>query len=177
MEHYAGIVPESLDNLSPEERHQIYKMLRIEVLAYPDKSLEVSGSLVGGGEAGEMGLCVAPPGTGLGAFGLTQRYSSADGHTASLFSETSAIEVHDRWVVANPVAGLDTTRITLTIPVINATRAVIFLVAGEDKAEALREILEGDADPREYPATLIQPSGGPKWMLDQSAASLLGDHL
>ena len=48
MEHYAGIVPESLDNLSPEERHQIYKMLRIEVLAYPDKSLEVSGSLVGG---------------------------------------------------------------------------------------------------------------------------------
>ena len=49
MEHYAGIVPESLDNLSPEERRQIYKMLRIEVLAYPDKSLEVSGSLVGGG--------------------------------------------------------------------------------------------------------------------------------
>ena len=48
VEHYAGIVPESLDNLSSEERHQIYKMLRIEVLAYPDKSLEVSGSLVGG---------------------------------------------------------------------------------------------------------------------------------
>jgi len=73
MEHYAGIVPESLDNLSSEERHQIYKMLRIEVLAYPDKSLEVSGSLVGGGETGEMGLSGAPPGTGLGAFGLTQR--------------------------------------------------------------------------------------------------------
>jgi hypothetical protein len=72
MEHYAGIVPESLDNLSPEERHQIYKMLRIEVLAYPDKSLEVSGSLVGGGEAGEMALSEAPPGTGLGAFGPTQ---------------------------------------------------------------------------------------------------------
>ena len=100
----------------------------------------------------------------------------ADGHTASLFPETSAIEVHDRWVVANPVLKLDTTRITLTIPIINAARAVIFLVAGEDKAEALGEILEGEADPRAYPATLIQPPGGPKWMLDQSAASLLDEH-
>jgi 6-phosphogluconolactonase len=97
----------------------------------------------------------------------------ADGHTASLFPETSALEVLDRWVVANPVLGLGTTRITLTVPVINAALAVYFLVAGEDKAEALREILEGDADPRAYPAKLIQPPGGTTWMLDQSAASLL----
>jgi 6-phosphogluconolactonase len=97
----------------------------------------------------------------------------ADGHTASLFPETPALEVHDRWVVANPVPGLDTTRITLTVPVINAARAVIFLVAGENKAEALRKILEGDADPRVYPAKLVQPSRGRKWMVDQSAASLL----
>jgi 6-phosphogluconolactonase len=74
-----------------------------------------------------------------------------DGHTASLFPETSALEVHDRWVVANPVLKLDTTRITLTVPVLNAARAVCFLVAGEGKAEALKEILEGDPDPREYP--------------------------
>jgi len=98
----------------------------------------------------------------------------ADGHTASLFPWTPALEVHDRWVVANPVPRLGTTRITLTLPVINAARAVIFLVAGEDKAEALREILEGDADPRAYPANLVQPPGGAKWMVDQSAASLLG---
>ena len=97
----------------------------------------------------------------------------ADGHTASLFPWTPALEVRDRWVVANRVPRLDTTRITLTLPVINAARAVIFLVAGEDKAEALREILEGDADPRVYPANLVQPPGGPKWMVDQSAASLL----
>jgi 6-phosphogluconolactonase len=50
---------------------------------------------------------------------------------------------------------------------------VYFLVEGEDKAEAVREVLEGDADPRAYPAKLIQPPGGPKWMLDRSAASLL----
>jgi 6-phosphogluconolactonase len=98
-----------------------------------------------------------------------------DGHTASLFPETSALEVHDRWVVANPVLKLGTTRITLTVPVINAARAVYFLVAGEGKADALAEILEDDPDPREYPASLIQPQGGPAWMLDRSAASLLGD--
>jgi 6-phosphogluconolactonase len=98
-----------------------------------------------------------------------------DGHTASLFPETPALEVHDRWVVANPVPKLDTTRITLTVPVINAARSVVFLAAGKDKAEALKEILEGDADPREYPAKLVQPPGGPEWMLDRAAAGSLGE--
>ncbi len=96
-----------------------------------------------------------------------------DGHTASLFPETSALEVHDRWVVANPVLKLETTRITLTVPAINAAHAVYFLVAGEGKAEALAQILGGDADPRAYPASLIQPQPGPNWMLDRSAASEL----
>lgn len=96
-----------------------------------------------------------------------------DGHTASLFPETSALEVTDRLAVANPVPKLDTTRLTLAVPVLNAARDVNFLVAGEDKAEALKEILEGDADPRRYPAKLIQPPGGPVWMVDRAAASML----
>jgi Recombinase zinc beta ribbon domain len=53
MDRYVGVVPESLDALAPEERHQLYKMLRLEVVAHPDKSLEVSGAiLTGGGEDG-----------------------------------------------------------------------------------------------------------------------------
>ena len=100
-----------------------------------------------------------------------------DGHTASLFPETPALEVRDRWVVPNPVPKLDTIRITLTVPVINAARSVVFLVAGEDKAEALKEILEGGADSREYPARLIQPPGGPEWMLDRDAAKRLREPL
>jgi 6-phosphogluconolactonase len=99
----------------------------------------------------------------------------ADGHTASLFPWTPALEVQDRWVVANPVPRLNTTRITLTVPVIDAALAVYFLVEGKDKAEAVREVLEGDADPGAYPAKLIQPPGGPEWMLDRSAASLLSE--
>jgi 6-phosphogluconolactonase len=107
----------------------------------------------------------------LPRFDLILLGTGDDGHTASLFPETSALEVHDRWVVANPVLKLETIRITLTVPVINAARAVYFLVAGEGKAVPVAEILEGDPDPREYPASLIQPANGPTWMLDHAAAS------
>ena len=96
-----------------------------------------------------------------------------DGHTASLFPETSALAVADRLAVSNPVLKLDTTRITLTVPVLNAAHAVFLLVAGEGKAQVLKEILEGAADPRMYPAKLVQPPGGPAWMVDRAAARLL----
>lgn len=97
-----------------------------------------------------------------------------DGHTASLFPRTPALDIDGRWVVQNPVEKLGTTRLTLTVPAINAARKVVFLVAGEGKAEALAEILEGDADPRDYPAKLIKPIDGPDWMIDQAAFHLLG---
>jgi 6-phosphogluconolactonase len=97
-----------------------------------------------------------------------------DGHTLSLFPETAALDVTDRWVVANPVLKLETTRLTLTIPVLNASRAVTFLVAGEGKADVLKQILEGDADPRAYPAEVVNPeSGDLTWMVDLAAARLL----
>ena len=69
---------------------------------------------------------------------------------------------------------LETTRLTLTIPAINAAKAATFLVAGEGKAEALKEILEGDADPRAYPAKFVRPERGDlTWMVDRAAASLV----
>jgi len=96
-----------------------------------------------------------------------------DGHTASLFPGTPALDVADRWTVENPVYKLDSVRLTLTVPVLNAAKKIIFLVAGEGKARALKEILEGDADPHEYPAKLIRPKGGMVWMVDRAAAQLL----
>ena len=96
-----------------------------------------------------------------------------DGHTASLFPNTPALDVTDRWSVENPVEKLDTVRLTLTVPILDAARAVNFLVAGEDKAEALHGILEGDAEPHDYPAKLVKPSGSVLWRVDQPAASLL----
>ena len=96
-----------------------------------------------------------------------------DGHTASLFPGTPALDVHDRWAVENPVEKLNTVRLTLTVPAINAAREIIFLVAGEGKAEALREILEGDAIPHDYPAKLIRTNAATAWMVDRAAARLL----
>ena len=96
-----------------------------------------------------------------------------DGHTASLFPRTPALEVSDRWAVENPVKKLETTRITLTRPAISAAKNVVFLVAGEGKAEALKEILEDNVDPHDYPAKLIKPADEPLWMLDHAAAHLL----
>lgn len=112
----------------------------------------------------------APPVLDLVMLGIGE-----DGHTASLFPGTPALEVTDRLVVANPVPKLDTTRLTLTVPVLNDARKVLFLVAGEGKTAALAEILEGEADPRTYPAKLVHPPGGPIWMVDHAAASSLDD--
>ena len=111
---------------------------------------------------------------GVPAFDLIQLGLGEDGHTASLFPETSALDITDRLVVVNPVLKLETSRLTLTIPVINAGGVIAFLVAGEDKAEALKEVLEGDADPRAYPAKFVRPENGDLiWMVDREAARLL----
>jgi 6-phosphogluconolactonase len=98
-----------------------------------------------------------------------------DGHTLSLFPRTPALDVRDRLVAENPVEKLGQTRITLTLPVLDAARAATFLVSGSGKAEAVSEVLGGEADGRNYPARLARPENGNlTFMLDREAASLLG---
>ena len=97
-----------------------------------------------------------------------------DGHTASLFPETAALQEKSRLVVANWVEKLKTSRITLTLPVLNAARCVAFLVSGADKAAVLHEVLEGSAPAEKYPSKLVQPTNGKLiWFLDRAAASQL----
>jgi 6-phosphogluconolactonase len=97
-----------------------------------------------------------------------------DGHTASLFPETPALQEKSRLVVANQVDKLKTDRITFTPPLLNAARCVLFLVSGADKAAALHEVLEGDAPAEKYPSKLVRPSNGKLiWFVDRAAASQL----
>jgi 6-phosphogluconolactonase len=97
-----------------------------------------------------------------------------DGHTASLFPETAALKEQSRLVVANWVEKLQTSRITFTLPVLNAARRVAFLVSGTDKAAVLRTVLESDAPGEQYPSKLVQPADGKLiWFLDKAAASQL----
>lgn len=97
-----------------------------------------------------------------------------DGHTASLFPGTAALQEKKRLVVANWVEKLKTHRLTLTLPVLNAARCVAFLVSGTDKANVLRTVLEEDAPAEQYPSKMVRPSDGKLiWLLDRAAASQL----
>ena len=93
-----------------------------------------------------------------------------DGHTASLFPGTAALEVERRWYVANFVESLDAFRLTATFPLLSSAREIFFLVAGENKAERVAEIMNGVP----YPATVVN-EGSPMvtWLLDEAAARLL----
>jgi 6-phosphogluconolactonase len=95
-----------------------------------------------------------------------------DGHTASLFPRTNALQVCDRLVTVGNKDGQP--RITLTIPVINESKAIIFVVAGENKQAALAQIFAPDPDTETYPSSLIHPEHGELWwLLDQAAGANL----
>jgi 6-phosphogluconolactonase len=97
-----------------------------------------------------------------------------DGHTASLFPGTKALLDQTRVVIANWVGKFNTHRITLTAPAINTAARVLFLISGEDKAPALKAVLEGPLEPSQLPAQLIQPiDGSLVWLCDRTAAHLL----
>jgi 6-phosphogluconolactonase len=97
-----------------------------------------------------------------------------DGHTASLFPHTAALDERERLVVAAYLEKPNKWRVTLTAPVINAAADVIFLVSGANKAEPLRLVLEGPHQPRDLPAQVVSPHPGRlHWMVDADAASLL----
>ncbi|MGO9577459.1 MAG: 6-phosphogluconolactonase [Terriglobales bacterium] len=96
-----------------------------------------------------------------------------DGHTASLFPDSAALDESSRLVVANWVAKFNTYRITFTFPVLNRAAEVMFMAIGADKADMLYKVLEGKSIPP-LPSQRVQPSDGNLlWMLDEAAAAKL----
>lgn len=97
-----------------------------------------------------------------------------NGHTASLFPHTPALQRTERWVEAVFPPDQDLCRITLTADVINRSALVVFLVSGANKADILRKVLEGPENPDDYPAQLIRPESGELlWIVDEAAAQKL----
>jgi 6-phosphogluconolactonase len=89
-----------------------------------------------------------------------------DGHTASLFLGTVALDETIRRVVANFVPRLDAWRLTFTFPLINHARHVCFLVGAAENADLIERVLEGDP---QFPASGVNPSAGDvTWMIGQS---------
>jgi 6-phosphogluconolactonase len=120
----------------------------------------------------------------------------ADGHTASLFPQLSphlspqmyafggrqegggGQESAPVLAVTADYQGRPANRVTLTPPVFNAARDVLFLVTGEEKAAALAATVQGPRDPLKYPAQRIQPAQGKVWWLvDEQAAHLLPEQM
>jgi 6-phosphogluconolactonase len=96
-----------------------------------------------------------------------------DGHTASLFPESPALDEQSRLVVANWVAKLNAHRITMTFPVLNRAAEAMFLASGADKADMLHQVLEDKSTPP-LPSQRVQPSEGKLlWVLDEAAAAKL----
>jgi 6-phosphogluconolactonase len=105
-------------------------------------------------------------------FDVTLLGLGPEGHTASLFPGSPALEEKTRWVTNVRVAAVPPDRTTLTLPVLNSSRNTYFLVAGKDKREILAALrAEPDSRPSQYPAGRIRPADGRVlWFLDQAAA-------
>jgi len=107
-------------------------------------------------------------------FGLALMGLGDNSHTASLFPGSPAIHEAERMAVAVAVDAAQRHRISLTAPVFNNAARVLFLVTGEGKAQAVKNVLQGPRDPDQFPAQIIAPTNGELiWLLDKAAARLL----
>jgi len=97
-----------------------------------------------------------------------------DGHTASLFPHTAALEETHHRCVANYVEKLNAWRITMSAPFINRAAQVIIMVSGAAKAARIQQVLNGPPDPKTLPIQMVAPANGEVlWVLDKPAAAEL----
>ena len=120
----------------------------------------------------DIALFFGLPEDGIPEFDLVMLGIGTDGHTASLFPGSPALSERSRLVAAAAPGGKKHDRITLTLPVLNKAKNVIFLVTGKEKAEVLRDVLQGSDI--SLPASLVVPEeGGLLYLADADAGSLL----
>lgn len=148
-----------LDHVSPGEVHRVRGELGYEGAAdaYED---ELHGSF----------------GEGVPSLDLVLLGLGPDAHTASLFPGDDALGERERLAVGVETPGMAplVSRVTLTLPVLNAGKEVVFLISGEDKAEAVARAF-GDAPGPDAPASLVRPDpGNLTLLLDPPAAARLG---
>jgi 6-phosphogluconolactonase len=114
----------------------------------------------------------------LPRFDLMMLGMGNEGHTLSLFPGTTALRDNGRLVVRTWVGKLYTERITCTAPVANNSAAVLFMIAGADKAPSLKAVLEGPYEPEQLPSQLIQPANGKLiFLIDSAAGGMLAKNL
>lgn len=166
----------------PDHEHSNYRMVREALLdrirGEPPAVKRIAGER--GPEEGAdayEGALHAAFGEGVPRLDLILLGIGPDAHTASLFPGDAALDERERLAVGVLTPGMAplVSRVTITLPVVNAAHEVVFLVSGEDKAEAVARAFSGARDPS-APASLVRPEGGSLTLLaDPAATSLLGD--
>lgn len=169
----------------PDDSGSNYGMARRELiipLSLPaDNVHRIEGELPPVDAAREYEICLARFFKGeanepiaIPRFDLVLLGMGVDGHVASLFPGSVALEATDRWIMPVQAPGGGGWRVTLTLNVINAARKVFFLVTGAEKAQTLREVLNSSIAHSTLPARYARPSDGQAcWLVDAAAASLL----
>ena len=149
----------------PDDAQSNYRMARENLLrpaAVPEKSImrmrgEIDPQIAAQEYEDELGLLGTQRGEQIYRHDLILLGLGDDGHTASLFPGTAALEESIRQVVANFVPKLDAWRLTFTFPLINQARHVCFLANANKHADLIERVLNGDP---QYPAARVNPSAG-----------------
>jgi 6-phosphogluconolactonase len=154
----------------PDDERSNYRLVRETVLdridMQPRAVHRIRGELGGEPAASEYDRLLEGVTLGLAFQGI-----GPDGHTASLFPGSPALEERERRTVAVPHD--DVERVTMTLPVLGGARTVVFLALGEVKAEAVARAFGGPPDPR-VPASLVRSTHGETIvLLDRAAAANL----
>lgn len=166
----------------PEDAESNYGMVRVALLDRvpipAPQILRIQGELTPEAAAAryesEIRTRFRLEGAELPRFDVVALGMGEDGHTASLFPCSEAIDALGRIAVENQLPHKDIWRITLTWPVLNQAREVFFLISGADKADVLHRVLLGTFNPEQLPSQLIRPASGRLTMfLDTAAAALL----
>ena len=169
----------------PEHPDSNYFLAKEHLLSHlpipPENIHRMRGELEPAQAASDYALQIqrffALEGDALPVFDLILLGMGEDGHVASLFPGSPALDDLDHWVVSvehdQPPPPL-VPRLSLTLPVLNAARNLILVVSGERKAERLHQILAGEAGASQLPVGRLKPEDGRQlWLLDRSAASLI----
>jgi len=161
----------------PDDPQSNYRMARAALLdRVPVGSVHRMAGELGAAEAAaryQAELRAHFGGVAFPAFDLILLGLGTDGHTASLFPGSPALLERSRWVVAAPGPPPSTERITLTVPVLEAARTVLFLVAGPDKSEPVHRLVHPGAGEEPIPAARIRFGGAVRVLVDRAAAARL----
>jgi 6-phosphogluconolactonase len=159
----------------PDDAPSNYRMAReslFDPCAIPEKSIprmrgEIKPHLAAQEYEDALALLATQHGETIYRHDLILLGMGADGHTASLFPGTAALGEQVRRVVSNFVPKLESWRLTMTFPLLNQSRQVLFLVASDKDPRLLERVLAGDA---EFPAGRVNPPNGRlTWMIGEPA--------